>query len=130
MNCIMYGFVSFSSILYFFQDTRKVLGISLETSKIDQLCVHKSAFKRMRNLRFLKIGTNIFGEENRLDLPESFNYLPPTLKLLCWSEFPMRCMPSNFRPENLVTLKMPNSKLHKLWDGVVVSFENNFLCYY
>ncbi|CAL9241660.1 unnamed protein product [Arabidopsis halleri] len=100
-------------------DTRKVLGISLETSKIDQLCVHKSAFKRMRNLRFLKIGTNIFGEENRLDLPESFDYLPPTLKLLCWSEFPMRCMPSNFRPENLVKLKMPNSKLHKLWDGVV-----------
>ncbi|CAH8278098.1 unnamed protein product [Arabidopsis lyrata] len=100
-------------------DTRKVLGISLETSKIDQLCVHKSAFKGMRNLRFLKIGTDIFGEENRLDLPESFNYLPPTLKLLCWSEFPMRCMPSNFRPENLVKLKMPNSKLHKLWDGVV-----------
>ncbi|OAO90357.1 hypothetical protein AXX17_AT5G44710 [Arabidopsis thaliana] len=100
-------------------DTQKVLGISLETSKIDELCVHESAFKRMRNLRFLKIGTDIFGEENRLHLPESFDYLPPTLKLLCWSEFPMRCMPSNFCPKNLVTLKMTNSKLHKLWEGAV-----------
>jgi len=116
-------------ILYFFQDTQKVLGISLETSKIDELCVHESAFKRMRNLRFLKIGTDIFGEENRLHLPESFDYLPPTLKLLCWSEFPMRCMPSNFCPKNLVTLKMTNSKLHKLWEGAVVSFENN-ICHY
>ncbi|CAL9241656.1 unnamed protein product [Arabidopsis halleri] len=100
-------------------DTQKVLGISLETSKIDELCVHEKAFKRMRKLRFLKIGTtNIFGEKNKLHLSESF-YLPPTLKLLCWSEFPMRRMPSNFRPENLVKLKMPNSKLHKLWEGIL-----------
>ncbi|XP_010496017.1 PREDICTED: protein VARIATION IN COMPOUND TRIGGERED ROOT growth response-like isoform X2 [Camelina sativa] len=107
-------------------DTRNVLGISLDTSKIDdQLLVHERAFKGLRKLRFLKIDTNILREDDRLYLPESFNYLPPTLKLLCWSEFPMRCMPSHFRPEHLVKIKMPNSKLCKLWEGVVpVSLTN------
>ncbi|KAL9282528.1 putative TIR domain, AAA+ ATPase domain, P-loop containing nucleoside triphosphate hydrolase [Arabidopsis thaliana] len=98
--------------------TQKVLGISLNTGEIDELYVHESAFKGMRNLRFLEIDSKNFGKAGRLYLPESLDYLPPRLKLLCWPNFPMRCMPSNFRPENLVTLKMPNSKLHKLWDGV------------
>jgi hypothetical protein len=69
-------------------------------------------------------------EDDGLHLPASFDYLPPTLKLLCWPKFPMRCMPYDFCPENLVKLEMRESKLYKLWEGVVVSFENNFLCYY
>ncbi|KAL1226130.1 Protein VARIATION IN COMPOUND TRIGGERED ROOT growth response [Cardamine amara subsp. amara] len=102
--------------------TQKVLGISLNASQIDELHVHESAFKRMRNLRFLQIYSKIYtqkDEEVRLHLPESFDYLPPKLKLLCWPKYPMSCMPSNFRPENLVMLKMRESKLEKLWEGVV-----------
>lgn len=103
---------------YIFQDTKKVLGISLDTSKIAELHVHERAFKGMRKLRFLKIDTDIFGEEVRVHLPESFDYLPPRLKLLCWAKFPLKSMPSNFRLENLVKLKMQDSKLLKLWEGV------------
>ncbi|KAG7611939.1 Leucine-rich repeat 3 [Arabidopsis suecica] len=99
--------------------TQKVLGISLNTSEIDELYVHESAFKGMRYLRFLEIDSKNFGKAGRLYLPQSLDYFPPRLKLLCWSNFPVRCMPFDFRPENLVKLEMRESKLHKLWEGVV-----------
>ncbi|XP_010481472.2 PREDICTED: protein VARIATION IN COMPOUND TRIGGERED ROOT growth response-like isoform X3 [Camelina sativa] len=94
--------------------TEKVLGISLDTTENKKLDVHESAFKGMPNLQFLEIDLS-----KELHLPESFDYLPPTLKLLCWPNFPMRCMPSSFRPENLIKIKMQESKLDKLWEGVV-----------
>ncbi|ESQ44765.1 hypothetical protein EUTSA_v10003136mg [Eutrema salsugineum] len=102
--------------------SKKILGISLDIDEIDELHVHESAFKGMRNLRFLDIYSKSFhrlGKQGILHLPESFDYFPPKLKLLCWPEYPMRCMPSKFRPEKLVKLKMNNSKLEKLWEGVV-----------
>nr|AAS01763.1 TIR-NBS-LRR [Arabidopsis thaliana] len=98
--------------------TQKVLGISLDTRNIRELDVHQRAFKGMSNLRFLEI-KNFRLKEDSLHLPPSFDYLPRTLKLLSWSKFPMRCMPFDFRPENLVKLEMKYSKLHKLWEGDV-----------
>lgn len=114
-------------IFYNFQGTEKVLSISLGTGEVDELYLHENAFRGMRNLRFLKVYSSSRLDTIKLQLPESFDYLPPKLKLLRWDEYPMRCMPSKFRPENLVELKMENSKLEKLWEGIVVSFENN--CY-
>ncbi|CAA7026621.1 unnamed protein product [Microthlaspi erraticum] len=37
--------------------------------------------------------------------------------LLSWVRCPLSCMPSTFCPKNLVKLKMPESKLEKLWEG-------------
>lgn len=91
--------------------------------KVHDLHVHESAFKGMSNLHFLKFYT--FKEEVRLHLNESFDFLPPKLKLLHWDKYPMKCMPSKFHPENLVILKMQNSKLEKLWEGDSVCFENS-----
>ncbi|KAH0899159.1 LOW QUALITY PROTEIN: hypothetical protein HID58_048727, partial [Brassica napus] len=90
-----------------FPGTHKILGISLDTGEIDELFVHKNAFKGMRNLQVT------------IHLPENFDYLPHELKLLCWPNYPMRCLPSKFRPEKLVKFKMVNSKLEKLWKGIV-----------
>ncbi|BAA97354.1 disease resistance protein-like [Arabidopsis thaliana] len=101
--------------------TKKMLGISLDVDEIDhELNVHEKAFQGMRNLRFLNIYTKALmsGQKIRLHLPENFDYLPPKLKLLCWDKYPMRCLPSSFRPENLVKLKMQESELEKLWEGV------------
>ncbi|CAH2078314.1 unnamed protein product [Thlaspi arvense] len=44
--------------------------------------------------------------------------LPPKLRLLHWEYFPKTCLPCNFNPEFLVELKMPSSKLEKLWEGI------------
>ncbi|KAL1224668.1 Disease resistance protein RPS6 [Cardamine amara subsp. amara] len=98
--------------------TKKVLGILLNIDEIDdydELCVHESAFKKMPNLRFLKVVTS--KNEVRLQLDKSFDYLPPSLKLLSCNFYPMRCLPSKFRSINLVILEMRHSKLEKLWEG-------------
>ncbi|XP_048632242.1 protein VARIATION IN COMPOUND TRIGGERED ROOT growth response-like [Brassica napus] len=103
--------------------THKILGIKLNIDEIDELNVHENAFKGMRNLRFLEIlpkNPFMFGkEEVRIHLPENFDYLPHELRLLRWLRYPMRCLPSKFRPEKLVKFEMVNSKLEKLWEGIV-----------
>ncbi|KAG2322012.1 hypothetical protein Bca4012_057172 [Brassica carinata] len=101
--------------------TPKLLGMSLNIDDTDALQIHESAFKGMRNLRFLEVHSNKvkFGNGDKLKLPKSFDCLPPKLKLLCWSGYPMRSMPSTFCTERLVKLKMRNSKLEKLWEGVM-----------
>ena len=113
-------------ILHNFQGTEKVLSISLDISMIEELHVHENAFKRMRNLRFLEVLRSYGSGTMKLRIPKSFDY--SKLKLLRWRDYPMRCLPSKFRPENLVELKMQNSKLKKLWEGVVVSFKNDCYC--
>ena len=103
------------------QGTENVLGISLDIDETDELHIHESAFKEMRNLRYLKI----FNKENkevRLHLPENFDYLPPKLRLLSWRGYPFRSMPSSFCPQYLVTLVMMYSNFETLWVGVQVSF--------
>ncbi|KAG2261859.1 hypothetical protein Bca52824_068938 [Brassica carinata] len=99
--------------------TKKVLGISLDMDEIDELHIHKNAFKGMRNLFFLNIhNAKKRNEEMRWYLPKGFDYLPPKLRLLRVDGFPMKHMPSKFHPENLVELQMSGSKLQKLWEGV------------
>ncbi|KAL1206417.1 Disease resistance protein RPS6 [Cardamine amara subsp. amara] len=103
-------------VLYDSTGTKKVLGIALNIDEIDELHVHERSFQRMSNLRFLKIYTDQWSRP--WSLPNDFNYLPPKLRLLSWYKYPMRFMPFNFRPENLVKLQMRESKLEKLWEGV------------
>lgn len=96
----------------------------MNTNDIDKLHVYEKAFEKMVNLRFLKVSAKPRKSEIKLQLAEGFDYLPSKLRLLCWDGYPMKCMPSKFCPENLVKLKMRESKLEKLWEGVQVSFEN------
>ncbi|XP_020867167.1 disease resistance protein RPS6 isoform X1 [Arabidopsis lyrata subsp. lyrata] len=100
--------------------TEKVLGISLDIDEVKKVRIHKNAFDGMTNLRFLKFYKSSLERKKgfRWDLPERFNDFPDKLKLLSWPGYPMRCMPSNFCPEYLVELRMPNSKVEKLWEGV------------
>ncbi|XP_033128241.1 disease resistance protein RPS6 [Brassica rapa] len=99
--------------------TKKVLGILLDMDETDELHIHKNAFKGMRDLFFLKIyNAKKWDKKIRWCLQKGFDYLPPKLRLLRLDGYPMKYMPSNFRPENLVELQMSESKLQKLWEGV------------
>ena len=72
-----------------------------------------------RQLRLLKC----WGSSVRcMHLPQGKKHMWRQLRLLEWWGCPMRRMPSNFRAENLVELRMPDSQLQELWEGVVVSF--------
>ncbi|XP_010494828.1 PREDICTED: disease resistance protein RPS6-like [Camelina sativa] len=110
--------------------TKKIIGISLDMDETDELRIHESAFKEMRNLLFLEIYTKEWYQQRlttrksdqkkevRWHLPEGFDYLPHKLRLLRLDDYPRRCMPSNFCPQNLVKLQMQGSKLERLWEGV------------
>lgn len=99
----------------------------MSLAEFDELHIDKRAFKKMRNLRFLRIYNDSLDLHNqvRLHLPGGLNYFPPKLKLLCWEGYPMRCLPSSFRAEHLIVLRMRNSKLEKLWEEVEVYFETS-----
>ncbi|CAA7055368.1 unnamed protein product [Microthlaspi erraticum] len=100
--------------------TNSVLGIFLNLSEVeDGFSINKKAFKRMKNLRFLSI-YGVLQEEKEvlLHLQGGEDIMWRQLRLLEWWGCLMRSMPLNFRPENLVELKMPDSHLEKLWEGV------------
>lgn len=111
-------------IIVYFQGTENVLGISLDLDEINKLQIHENAFEGMSNLRFLKFYKKSLEQKKEvrwINLPERFNDFPDKLKLLSWPGYPMICMPSNFCPEYLVELRIPNSKLKKLWEEGEVS---------
>nr|AAF08790.1 downy mildew resistance protein RPP5 [Arabidopsis thaliana] len=74
--------------------------------------IDEKSFKGMRNLQYLEIGYWSDGV-----LPQSLVYFPRKLKRLWWDNCPLKRLPSNFKAEYLVELRMVNSKLEKLWDG-------------
>ncbi|EFH63036.1 predicted protein, partial [Arabidopsis lyrata subsp. lyrata] len=101
-------------------NAEKVKGISWNLADLDELHIHKRAFERMKNLDFIRIYDDSLALhiQEKLHFPQGLDYLPPKLRFLSWDGYPMRCLPSNFLPEHLVVLRMRNSKLEKLWNGV------------
>ncbi|KAL1828125.1 hypothetical protein ACET3Z_006537 [Daucus carota] len=65
-------------------------------------------FKRMRILRFLYLsGGNVTGK---------FEQTFANLRWLHWDHFPLRCLPSEFFPQELVFLALPSSKMRTFWE--------------
>lgn len=73
----------------------------------------------MYKLRLLKI----YGGSNKCKLyfPQGLQTLSDELRLLYWDECPLKSLPSNFSPHNLVELDMSDSKVEQLWNGVQVN---------
>lgn len=79
------------------------------------------SFKRMSKLRFLYL--------NNVNLTGSFEQTFEDLRWLCWESCPLKCLPSEFYPEKLVTLELPHSKMRKMWEVNMVSFLSMYLVY-
>nr|AXU93575.1 RPP4/RPP5-like protein [Arabidopsis thaliana] len=95
--------------------TETLLGIRLPHKKFLTTrlsLIDEESFKGMRNLQYLEIG--YYGY-----LPQSLVYLPRKLKWLWWDNCPLKRLPSNFKAEYLVELRMEDSKLEKLWEGTL-----------
>ncbi|KAG7543766.1 Toll/interleukin-1 receptor homology (TIR) domain [Arabidopsis thaliana x Arabidopsis arenosa] len=98
--------------------SRNVIGILLEVENLSgQLNISERAFEGMSNLKFLRFHGPYDGESDKLYLPQGLNNLPRKLRLIEWSRFLMKCLPSNFCTKYLVELRMWNSKLQNLWQG-------------
>ena len=70
------------------------------------------AFSKMHNLRLLKIGN--------VQLPRGLTHFPSALRFVEWSGYPLKSLPPNFQPKELVELNMCNSEIELLWEGVKV----------
>ncbi|EEF43636.1 leucine-rich repeat containing protein, putative [Ricinus communis] len=102
--------------------TEVIEGISLDISKArSELRLRSNTFARMSRLRFLNLYRSPHDRDKKDKLQLSLDglqTLPTELRHLHWSEFPLKSLPSNFTPENLVVLSLPDSKLKKLWTGI------------
>ncbi|KAI9119755.1 hypothetical protein K1719_009144 [Acacia pycnantha] len=97
--------------------TDAIEGIVLDLSKIRRLQLSIDTFKKMPNLRFIKF----YSLENRsckVVLSCGLESLSRKLRYLQWDGYPLESLPSTFCPEKLMELRMRNSQVKKLWDGV------------
>ncbi|ESQ46766.1 hypothetical protein EUTSA_v10028092mg, partial [Eutrema salsugineum] len=99
--------------------TESVVGISFDMSKTAKyLFISRRAFEGMHNLKFLRVYMGEFNANVSLcTLGEGMEFLPH-LRLLHWNSYPGTCLPPTFRPEFLMEINMPSSKLEKLWGGI------------
>ncbi|XP_054780000.1 disease resistance protein RUN1-like [Prosopis cineraria] len=98
--------------------TDAIEGIVLDLSKIRHLHLSTDTFKKMPNLRFLKFYSPTDRRSCKVDLSFGLESLPEQLRYLQWDDYPLESLPSSFCPEKLVELRMVNSHVKKLWDGV------------
>ncbi|XP_021802033.1 TMV resistance protein N-like [Prunus avium] len=106
------------------QRATSVQAISFDWSKIEKLNLNQANFKKMYQLRWLRVGylplsfpssgQSRFLEKCTLivslDLPNSLRYLD-------WEGYPLKCLPSRFSPVNLVELHLPFSQVGpQLWN--------------
>ncbi|GMN46928.1 hypothetical protein TIFTF001_016110 [Ficus carica] len=71
----------------------------------------------MYKLRLLKI---LHSKNCEVCIPSGYDdlqFLPDSLRYLHWDGYPWKSFPLGFRPEDLVELILPYSKVKKLWEG-------------
>nr|XP_048323891.1 disease resistance-like protein DSC1 [Ziziphus jujuba var. spinosa] len=83
-----------------------------------EIILSPEIFSQMHNLRLLKIYNFDEEEKCKLKFPQGLHCLPDALTYLYWDGYPLKSLPSDFSPENIVILQMPNSQLEELWNGV------------
>lgn len=120
-----------------FQDKNNVRGLFLDMSKVRKnIALKRSTFTNMYNLRYLKIYDSYCPQQCKADcslnFPHGLVFPLKEVRYLHWLKFPLEELPSDFRPDNLVDLRLPYSSIKRIWGGVKVRLHvqhsyNNFL---
>ncbi|EEF31827.1 conserved hypothetical protein [Ricinus communis] len=95
--------------------TKSVEGMLLNMSQIRYIHLSSTAFEKLCNLRVLKFYEKNYFKKNKVLLPEGLEYFPEELRFLHWDQYPLKCLPLQFRLENLVELHMPKSQIRQFW---------------
>lgn len=104
-------------------DAKNVRGIFLDTSKLEKsICLDISTFTDMRNLRYMKIydsccSRRCKNQDCKLYFPDGLEFPLEEVRYLHWVKFPLDELPPDFRPENLVDLRLPYSNITRVWEG-------------
>lgn len=74
----------------------------------------------MSNLRLLKFYMPEHGGvpimRSKVHLDQGLEYLPEELGYLHWYEYPLKILPHDFEPENLLELNLPYGKVEIIWE--------------
>lgn len=84
--------------------------------ELELVTANARSFLMMNKLRYLKL--------NNVVLSNGLDYLPNSLRILEWPEFPLKSLPSSFSPEDLLELNLHHSR----FKHIKVSFR--FLDFY
>ncbi|XP_009149798.1 protein SUPPRESSOR OF npr1-1, CONSTITUTIVE 1 [Brassica rapa] len=96
----------------------EVESIMLNMAEETGLSINPETFKRMRELKFLKIHNNSTAAGSKVCIVnvEDFDYLPP-LRYLLWEAYNLKSLPAKFATNVLVELNLPDSSIETLWSG-------------
>lgn len=124
-----FTYIGFIYLLFLIcQGTKAIEGMFLDMSKgRDQLQLRSSSFKKLYNLRLLKVYNNYdltYPEKCKVTLPKGLLSIPDALRYFHWEAYPLKSLPPRFSPYNLVELNMPHSQVEQLWDGIQVCLNN------
>ncbi|VVB08004.1 unnamed protein product [Arabis nemorensis] len=103
-----------------------VRGIALDMTKMEEMPLDNQAFIGMCNLRYLKVYNSLCSRnceaKCKLNLPDGLEFPKDNIiRYLHWVHFPEQELPSDFEPKNLIDLRLPYSKITRLWSGVKVT---------
>ncbi|KAJ4710459.1 Disease resistance protein (TIR-NBS-LRR class) family [Melia azedarach] len=101
-------------VLTYNTGTKAIEGISLDMSEIEEIILNSDTFKKMHRLRILRF----MGDINKCKLSHFCGPGFSEVRYLHWHGYPLKSLPSNIRPENLVSLELPCSEVQQLWTGV------------
>ncbi|CAN6580188.1 unnamed protein product [Malus baccata var. baccata] len=89
---------------------KNITGIKVQLLESDnEICLSATTFSNMKNL---KIFINCNGR-----FSGAVDYLPNNLRLVDWPKCPLKSLPLNFNPKNLVLLNMRNSRITGIGEG-------------
>ncbi|KAI4324071.1 hypothetical protein L6164_023636 [Bauhinia variegata] len=74
-----------------------------------EACLHPDAFSKASQVKLLKLC--------KMQLPHGLNCLPSALKVLHWTECPLKSLPLTIELDELANLKLRRSKLETLWNA-------------
>lgn len=96
-----------------------VIGIMLDMSELDNtLTLDSKIFSEMCNLRYLKVYNSQCSRECdadcKLKIPDC-KLTMENVRYLYWLQFPLKKLPKEINPKNLIELNLPYSKITRLW---------------
>lgn len=105
-------------------------GIFLDTSKFEEnkgKALDKEDFIDRFNpqhLRYLKIYDSLCPQlcevDCKVNLPEKLKFPFQEIRYFHWLKFPLDELPSDFNPKNLIDLRLPYSKIGRVWEAAKV----------
>ncbi|CAH8268268.1 unnamed protein product [Arabidopsis lyrata] len=111
-----------TDVLKNIEEGAEVRGIFLNMNEMKrEMSLDSCTFKPMHGLRYLKIYSSHCPQQckpnNKINLPDGLNFPLNEVRYLHWLQFPLKEIPPDFNPRNLVDLKLPHSKIERIWSN-------------